>query len=426
MHTGPSFQNLPDLFNNSASSLRVPAGKSVLLYADVDRGGGKKCINAPGDEDFTGDVFIDDTPLENQVSSFEVFSAPDCPAGQEEPSQTIVDNQAPQISITAPSGYLTGSLVTVEANAVDATSGISHVQFFAGYADSGGWAWHNLDHDLSCDGDVWSSAWDASAIPDQGSVAFFVYTWDGAGNGNGRRSADIVLDRAPPSAAITHPSAAQDSTRFLVQWLLSDNLAGLDGWDIQYQVEGTSAWNDWLVNQKGTARSAWFTGGLGQTYNFHIRARDLAGNQSAYAAAAPIHINTCSPNDFEPDNDKEHARPIQAEAAAEIHKICGAGDVDWYALTPNPDTTYIISTNPTGPTTDTALTLYKADGTTILAENGSAGGTPVASLLARPTGDPVLYILVRHPDALVAGEAVTYNLVIAPVRAVINLPAVYR
>lgn len=180
------------------------------------------------------------------------------------------------------------------------------------------------------------------------------------------------------------------------------------------------------MNQTGSTRSAWFTGVLDHNYAFRIRARDVAGNQSDYAATTSTHINACTPNDFEPDDDKDHARAIQVEAAAEIHKICGAGDVDWFAFAPNPATSYIIYTNQLGPTTDTALTLFKVDGSTILAENGSAGGAQYAVVIARPTGDPTLYVRIRHTDPLVAGDAVTYNLSILPVRAVLHLPNVRR
>jgi hypothetical protein len=347
------------------------------------------------------------------------------PVGLAAEIMAIVDNQAPQVSITGPTGYLTGRSITVQASATDSTSGISHVQFFAGYDAGSGWAWHSIGYDL--DGsDGWSKAWNTSAVPDQTSVAFFVNAWDRAGNGNGKRSADFILDRTPPAATITDPAPTQDSTRFIVRWEVSDNLTGLNDWDIQYQKDGSATWLDWLMNRNGSARSAWFTSVMGHDYAFRIRARDIAGNVGEYTTTSITHINTCTPNDFEPDDDKDHARPIQVDGAAEIHKICGAGDVDWYAFTPDPATTYIIDTNQLGLTTDTILTLFKADGSTILAENGGAGGTQASSVLARPTGEPILYIRIRHTSPPVAGDAVTYNLSIVPVRALIFLPVLQR
>ncbi len=183
------------------------------------------------------------------------------PVGQAATIQAIVDNQAPQVSFTAPSGYLTGSSINVQVDAADSSSGISHVQFFAGYDTGSGWSWHSLGYDTSSSGG-WNRAWDPSGVPDQANVAFFAFAWDRSGNGNGRRSGSFTLDRTPPVAALANPAPTQDSTRFLVQWSLSDNLTGLSSWDIQYQLDGSPTWQDWLMNQAGSTRSAWFTGVL--------------------------------------------------------------------------------------------------------------------------------------------------------------------
>jgi hypothetical protein len=344
------------------------------------------------------------------------------------PINVTVDSQAPQVSVTAPTGYLTANTITIQAGPSDATSGISHTQFFAGYNTGSGWSWHSLGYDLN-GSDGWSIVWNATSIPDQTGVKFFVQAWDRAGNGNGNWTNSLTLDRTPPAATITPLAATQDSTRFLVQWAITDNLTGIDHWDLQYK-DGASNWTDWLLNQKGSARSAWFTGVLNHDYAFRIRAGDPAGNLGSYPADPPTvitHVNTCTANDFEPDNDKDHARAIQVDGSAEIHKICGAGDQDWFVLTTEAGSGYIIYTNQLGATTDTYLTLFKSDGVTMLANNDNANSTSLASGVAVRSADGgALYIRIRHADTLVAGDAVTYNLSVVPIRASLFMPLIFK
>ncbi len=80
-------ENIPIPFNDAASSILVPAGWSARLYEHADRAGGTRCINAPGLISFFGETFDNGTPMDNQVSSFEVSAAPNCPG---QPATDIV------------------------------------------------------------------------------------------------------------------------------------------------------------------------------------------------------------------------------------------------------------------------------------------------------------------------------------------------
>jgi hypothetical protein len=72
------FQDLPVSFDDSASSLRVPPGWSVRLYEHRGRRGASVCRNAD-DPNFTGDTFEGSGgPLNDQISSIEVFEVADC------------------------------------------------------------------------------------------------------------------------------------------------------------------------------------------------------------------------------------------------------------------------------------------------------------------------------------------------------------
>jgi surface antigen len=83
--TFPGWENVTGAFDDNASSLKVPAGWSVKLYADVDRAGASTCRNAD-DVDFTWNYFDGGKVLLNDdVSSFEVFDVSDCGSGLEYP-----------------------------------------------------------------------------------------------------------------------------------------------------------------------------------------------------------------------------------------------------------------------------------------------------------------------------------------------------
>ena len=75
---GTGWQNVGGEFDNRASSVRVPSGWSVKLFEHPDRGGAWACRTGD-DDNFGGDKFNNsDVGLNDNVSSFEVFSTPDC------------------------------------------------------------------------------------------------------------------------------------------------------------------------------------------------------------------------------------------------------------------------------------------------------------------------------------------------------------
>jgi murein DD-endopeptidase MepM/ murein hydrolase activator NlpD len=75
-------QNVPSSFDDAASSMRVPHSHSVRLYELPDLQGEEVCINAD-DVDFSLGSFEGGlVPLDNQVSSFEVFIDRNCYYGE--------------------------------------------------------------------------------------------------------------------------------------------------------------------------------------------------------------------------------------------------------------------------------------------------------------------------------------------------------
>ena len=76
---GTGWQNVGGDFDNRASSVRVPSGWSVKLFEHPDRAPNGGWVCRTGDDDnFSGDKFNNDVPLNDNVSSFEVFHDTRC------------------------------------------------------------------------------------------------------------------------------------------------------------------------------------------------------------------------------------------------------------------------------------------------------------------------------------------------------------
>jgi uncharacterized protein YneR len=332
--------------------------------------------------------------------------------GPEATVRVVVDGTSPTIAIQNPAqgAYLNANAVTVQAAPQDA-GGIDQVQFFVGYDNGGGWAWYNLGWDL--DGsDGWKATWNATGVPDQTGVAFYAYAWDRAGNGAGTAVWDVTLDRTPPTTAIRPLAATQDSTAFIVWWDASDNAAGVDHLDLQKRQDD-GAWEDWHLGVGSQYVGAWFIGEMGHRYGFRMRGVDQAGNTEAYPgnAEAETYINVCSGDGYEADNGPTQARTI-SPGQSQPHNFGGTNEEDWVKFWARAGKRYILETGSLGFTTDTVLTLYDSDGTTVLVENDDiAYPDNLASRVEwKAQRDGWLYARVRHWNGRIAGNAVTYTL----------------
>lgn len=207
-----------------------------------------------------------------------------------------LDRTNPMVEITAPTegSYLTDNTVPIVTWVSDSGSGISSVQFFAGYNDNSGNYWHELGSDTD-GGNGWQWDWNASSAADQRDVSFFVYVYDRAGNLNSSARWANILDRTAPTSQVD-ALPANSPPSFTVSWSGSDNAAGLASYDVQYQQDGGS-WQNWLTYTSET--SSTFTGDNGHTYGFRNRARDLAGHVEAWPASADA-ITTVEEQDLEP------------------------------------------------------------------------------------------------------------------------------
>ena len=95
-----------------------------------------------------------------------------------------------------------------------------------------------------------------------------------------------ALDKTPPTVKVTRPGALfATSTALTVAYAGSDAVSGVVNYDVQYRV---AAWNGAFGAYRTlaagtTAKSKTITGLIGHEYCFRVRARDHAGNVSAYS-----------------------------------------------------------------------------------------------------------------------------------------------
>ena len=324
--------------------------------------------------------------------------------------RVVVDDTPPEMAIQSPAegAYLTDNMVTVQATPEDA-SGIDQVQFFVGYDDGNGWAWQNLGWDL--DGsDGWNTVWDAAGVPDQAGVALYAYAWDPAGNGAGAAAWELTLDRTPPTTALHPLSPFQESTAFLLTWDAWDHAAGIGHVDLQVRRDD-GPWEDLAPGLDGGLQGIRLIGEMGHRYSFRMRGTDWAGNQEPYPESAEVetYITPCSPDAYEEDGSPWQATMLDP-TQEQLHNLCGVGDEDWLHFWATQGVRYVVETDELGPTADTVLTLYDADGATVLAENDDiAYPENLASRIEwTAPSDGWVYVRVRHWNESIAGDAVTY------------------
>ena len=82
MHYGwhdPGWFNLPDYLNDKTSSLSIVSGWSARVFEHNDRGGGQTCYDSSA-PDLGGSTFDNGVPVNDHISSIEVYQQETCPA----------------------------------------------------------------------------------------------------------------------------------------------------------------------------------------------------------------------------------------------------------------------------------------------------------------------------------------------------------
>ncbi|MFZ6028434.1 MAG: pre-peptidase C-terminal domain-containing protein [Chloroflexota bacterium] len=350
------------------------------------------------------------------------------------------DSTRPTVALANPVdyAYLPAGNVPVTATASDTGSGIESVAFFWHDNDwlSGTWQFIGIDPNGS---DGWQVPFDTDR-PDQLGVAVMARAFDQAGNEAVSAAWNITLDHTPPVSALDAWNETLGSTAIFLHWGGSDNLSGLQRYELQQRID-SAAWTDVLTTSDASTTQAWIvgqTGAITTTYGFRLRAIDNADNAEAYPASAevsarlpPAEILCSEPDSWEADNT-----PISATLATtdtlQLHNFCNPAlasfqnDEDWLQLNTAGGQSYYVSASPLDQSVAITIEVYASDGTTRIAGPVAslAYGRPISLAWVAPA-DGVYYIRVRHVNGAIFGNATQYAIEVGTAKLVF-LPVINR
>ncbi|MFC1923020.1 peptidoglycan DD-metalloendopeptidase family protein [Chloroflexota bacterium] len=337
------------------------------------------------------------------------------------------DNDKPVGEFTYPisNTYLLDSNnLTLEVNAADQDSGLSHVEFLYHSGDwlSSNWQVLGKDQDGT---DGWKTVIDTTTLPEQKDISFFAKMYDWAGNWTGAGVWNIGLDRTPPITSLKQLNTDQESTAILLEWTSNDNLSGIEYYELQNRINN-GVWSDINPNSQGSINHTWYIGQPDTGYSFRLRGVDFAGNQEAFPTSAeaetsiPSISSLCSsPDAWDIDGDDNYAAnaaPVEIEQEPKNHNFCNPlasdrlNDEDWVQFPVEEGETYIMESTPQAIMTGTILELYAIDGTTLISSAQSSGFGDKSQLIWTADRDDQVYLRVRHLDGKVAGNIVAYQL----------------
>jgi len=337
------------------------------------------------------------------------------------------DNSPPQAQIVSPASgsYLEDNqnlLISVVAD--DQKSGVSRVEFLY---HSGDWlnsSWQLIGSDI--DGsDGWEIAFDTTALPEQKDAAFFANVYDWAGNWIGAGAWELGIDRNPPVTILSDLDPIQLSTAIQLAWTATDNLSGINTYDLQSQTN-TGSWTAITPNPSGAESERLFIGQPGNQYGFRIRGVDRAGNQETFPSSAestteiPAASTFCSsPDQWDKsgnDNSPAAATLIELTEPAGIHNFCNPlssdrlFDEDWVRFEATNGEKYLIESTPLTEMTGTILELYASDGTTLITASQSQSFGEKSRIIWTSDRQGQVYLRARHLDGAIAGNIVSYKL----------------
>jgi len=348
------------------------------------------------------------------------------------------DNIPPDASFIYPQDgtFFSNDNNAISVSANDNKSGISHVEFLWHSSDWLHDDWESIGEDW--DGaDVWGVNFDATGLIDQSDIAFYANVYDWAGNWAGAGVWQVGIDRIPPVSALQPTSSVNKSTAILLTWTSTDNLSGLDYFNIQ-TASSDHVWIDYPPNPDGSENHTWFIGEPSNIYEFRMRGIDQAGNDENYplnsevTTLIPDADTLCAnPDIWEVDNGPASANQISPNDPDQTHNLCNPltpdhfFDEDWLKLFVHSGRTYEITTKPLPNSPATlSLDLFAVDGFTLLASSSSNElGDPNSLIWTADRSEPV-YIRLKHIDGKVAGEDVNYE---AGVVEMINyMPVIFQ
>jgi murein DD-endopeptidase MepM/ murein hydrolase activator NlpD len=312
-----------------------------------------------------------------------------------------IDNQVPTGGLSAPHYYTNSPTMTLQLSGSDQGSGLYQMQF-ASYSDSAG-RW------VFTDWMAYQDTYDYSLSNDEGYRLIWVHYRDRADNYSDWAWVDVIYDRQSPTVDLQHADPASDWNGLFLSWSAEDTLAGIDTFTLQWSKNG-GAWQETLINDP-SATGTLFFGDPGASYQFTLRAVDLAGNSAVSPLTSAVSFPGCGGDTAEPDDTSATAR-VQPVPGSSAHTICRKSDTDWIALPAIAGRTYTIETQDLR-LADTVLKLYAPDATTVITSNDDLAMDNLASRIVwKADRSATYYVSVRDFSAETAGDGVSYALAV--------------
>ncbi len=304
----------------------------------------------------------------------------------------------------------------VEAAVQDniAGGGISRVDFYWHSPDwvNGSWTKFATDTDGS---DGWWSIFNPTG--DTTGSAFYILATNNGGGSRGVLVTGLVPDYTAPTSSMNSLSTPVNSTAVNLTWTAQDLQNDIDHFDVQYRFNG-GAWTNWNQQPPAQARSAWFVGDPG-TYEFRMRAVDMAGNQEAFPSSAQARVQltgACTPDSFDQAGDGARASAQeQALNTSVIHRLC-QNDTDFvrFNAAAGQEVMIFLASKSGGAAARARLT--DSAGTTQYLDFAAASvGTSAVARWTAPA-DGSYYLEITSIDARVYGTDVQYLLYVGAPR----------
>ena len=244
--------------------------------------------------------------------------------------------------------------------------------------------------------------------------------WDHEGNMVSlisRRTIQVDHACPPPGSQMTSPTTF-DGTAFLLHWNAAESGAGISSFQVQWR-SGTQAWSDSRqMTFTSGARAGWFVGVPGGSYGFRMRAIDNNGQPEAWPAGDAAEVTVTTPTTCEEDpaeQDDTSATAVNIGFGLQLQRnICGLGDADWFKFPSGDLEHYMLIARSIGAGSAVKVSVYAADGITLLGSATAGGMNMSTSLGVMVPKNETVYIKVEPAFANLTGTAVLYSVNVVP------------
>jgi hypothetical protein len=335
------------------------------------------------------------------------------------------DHTSPTASITWPASdsYLPDTNMTISARVTDVNNGVNRVEFYWHPSNWQSGTWEHLGTDWNGT-DGWSQLFDPTGEQEGDEAAIYIHVYDMAGNWTSAGAWNLGIDKTGPVTNLKLLSTTQPSNAFLLEWTGSDNLSGINYFEIQEKVNA----GNWISYPpiNGSESQQWVIGVPGNVYAYRMRGVDRSGNSETLPSSAEtttsipaVAVLCFAPDSYDAsgnDNSPAKASIIYADGVSQSHNYCNPlspdyqNDEEWAKLSVIQGVHYRIDSLANSPQTTSIMSLFAQDGVTLLSESVPSIFGSHTSIMWTSDRTAQVYIRLRHLDGRVIGSDVSSSL----------------